>query len=222
MEAVKKTIGERIRIARKEAKITQKTLASMTNIAEITIRQYEADKYTPKSEALHKIAKALLLPSYYFDSEFYISPDKARQYDRTNDGHQGTLALIREAYGDELLDEYEMEDGSHFTLVHPENGNDFRLYDDDFFTIHRLLVNVVPAFVDSIRAMRDEEEYDRFREMREHETSFCQEVDDYLRTHESVTEKDLLQEFTDPERFKDLSFNRKYTLLQKIFERHGA
>ncbi|MFG6393089.1 MAG: helix-turn-helix domain-containing protein [Lachnospiraceae bacterium] len=53
------TVGEKIRKTRKQKKMTQNTLAGLTGLAAITIRQYEADKYTPKIENLSKIAHAL-------------------------------------------------------------------------------------------------------------------------------------------------------------------
>ena len=39
------TVGQKIKMLRKEKGITQKELAEITRIAEITIRQYEAGKY---------------------------------------------------------------------------------------------------------------------------------------------------------------------------------
>lgn len=62
MELEKKqeaTIGENIRNARKNAKLTQETLAEKAGIATITLRQYENGKRQPKIEPLRKIASAL-------------------------------------------------------------------------------------------------------------------------------------------------------------------
>lgn len=53
------TTGEAIKKLRKEKGITQKKLSELTGIAEITIRQYEADKYSPKYQQVEKIASAL-------------------------------------------------------------------------------------------------------------------------------------------------------------------
>lgn len=53
------TIGDKIKDSRKKQKITQKRLAEMTGIAEITIRQYELGKYNPKIDNLKKISSAL-------------------------------------------------------------------------------------------------------------------------------------------------------------------
>lgn len=55
------TTGEKIKFYRKQAKLTQKQLAEITGLAEITIRQYEAGKYLPKLGALNKIGQALNL-----------------------------------------------------------------------------------------------------------------------------------------------------------------
>lgn len=53
------TIGEKIKAFRKERKLTQAKLSELTGIAEITIRQYEAGKYKPKTEQLIKLSAAL-------------------------------------------------------------------------------------------------------------------------------------------------------------------
>lgn len=51
--------GSIIKNARIKAGITQKQLAELTGLAEITIRQYESNKREPKLENLKKIAYAL-------------------------------------------------------------------------------------------------------------------------------------------------------------------
>lgn len=52
-------LGESIRNARKKAGYTQKKLAEKSGLAEITIRQYEANKREPRYEQIKKIATAL-------------------------------------------------------------------------------------------------------------------------------------------------------------------
>lgn len=52
-------IGDIIKKLRKEKGLTQKKLAELTGLAEITIRQYEAKKYIPKTQQLEKICQAL-------------------------------------------------------------------------------------------------------------------------------------------------------------------
>jgi len=53
------SIGENIKYLRKKAKLTQKELASLVGINEVTIRSYEAGKYEPKTDTLYKLRKAL-------------------------------------------------------------------------------------------------------------------------------------------------------------------
>lgn len=53
------TVGEKIKLYRKKNGITQKRLAEMASLNEVTIRGYEAEKYKPKIENLQKIANAL-------------------------------------------------------------------------------------------------------------------------------------------------------------------
>lgn len=52
-------LGQNIKKYRKEKKLTQKELASLAGVNEVTIRSYEAEKYRPKIETLQKIAEAL-------------------------------------------------------------------------------------------------------------------------------------------------------------------
>lgn len=53
------TIGENIRKYRKMQGLTQKELANLAELNEVTIRSYENGKYKPKLETLRKISKAL-------------------------------------------------------------------------------------------------------------------------------------------------------------------
>lgn len=52
-------IGDHIRFYRKQKGLTQKRLAKLAGLAEITIREYEAGKYQPKTEQIRKLATAL-------------------------------------------------------------------------------------------------------------------------------------------------------------------
>ena len=56
------TIGEKIKNARKERKMTQKQLAEKSGLIETTIRKYEAGTQNPKLHNLQKIATALDMP----------------------------------------------------------------------------------------------------------------------------------------------------------------
>lgn len=90
------TVGQKIKALRKKKGITQKELANITNIAEITIRQYEADKYLPKTRNLTKIAHALdstigelLVDGWKADKspeiQFIISSDRKKRLENIFD-----------------------------------------------------------------------------------------------------------------------------------------
>ncbi|MFL0269242.1 helix-turn-helix domain-containing protein [Candidatus Clostridium radicumherbarum] len=53
------TIGNKIKILRKSKKLTQKQLAEIAGISEISIKKYERNIITPKYSTLEKIANAL-------------------------------------------------------------------------------------------------------------------------------------------------------------------
>ncbi len=72
-------VGALMRHHRKDNRLTQKELAKLSGLAEITIRFYEAGKIRPKVEQLLKLAAALGVPieeflSLYAESE---SPEEA-------------------------------------------------------------------------------------------------------------------------------------------------
>lgn len=58
------TIGERIKTARKRAKLTQRALGEKCDMPDSQIRQYELGMVTPKIETLRRIAKGLDIPLY--------------------------------------------------------------------------------------------------------------------------------------------------------------
>ncbi len=57
-------IGERIKTIRKEKGLSQQALATKAGLAKITISEYEAGKYKPRTENIIKIASALEVPPF--------------------------------------------------------------------------------------------------------------------------------------------------------------
>lgn len=62
-------IGEKMRSLRKSKGITQKELAKLCGLNEVTIRSYELGKFNPKIETVQKIADALEVPEYELTGE---------------------------------------------------------------------------------------------------------------------------------------------------------
>ena len=60
------TTGEKIKLKRKEKGLTQERLASMSDLACITIQQYEGGRRQPQVAQLQKIATALDTDVLYF------------------------------------------------------------------------------------------------------------------------------------------------------------
>lgn len=60
------TIGEKIKIARCNARLTQRALAEKCGIATGTVQQYELGKRQPRIEQLLKIAEALNISPIHF------------------------------------------------------------------------------------------------------------------------------------------------------------
>lgn len=94
------TIGKTIRQIRKEKGITQKKLSELSGIAEITVRQYEADKYSPKIQQVEKIAAALNVSPFDIMGADY--------WDATIDTGQlakeaSALDFVGSAYGEDAV-----------------------------------------------------------------------------------------------------------------------
>lgn len=98
------TTGKTIRKLRKEKGITQKKLSELTGIAEITIRQYEAEKYSPKYQQVERIASALNVhPADIMGNSYYYE-----LWDATIDNKQlcnevAALEAVDSAYGEAVF-----------------------------------------------------------------------------------------------------------------------
>lgn len=66
------TLGERIKMIRKEKGLTQKQLALKLNTSPQNLAQYENGKRNPKRETLQKIADALEIPLFKLAEDTYI------------------------------------------------------------------------------------------------------------------------------------------------------
>ncbi len=63
---MKLTLGERIKKARKQAKLSQLQLGVALKVSDKTISGYESDRISPPIEKLQKIAELLKKPITYF------------------------------------------------------------------------------------------------------------------------------------------------------------
>lgn len=109
-------IGKRIREYRKAAGLTQKELAERSQIAEITLRQYESGKRTPNAEKLKNIANVLQIsPSILMGIDF-------RKFDENVDSAE----VQREIFESESIKNYFQLMG--FTLI--ENVSKWHWGDD--------------------------------------------------------------------------------------------
>ncbi len=60
------TIGEKIQFVRKQKNLTQKKLALLSGVSEISIRKYESGERIPKSSQIIKLATAFELSPTFF------------------------------------------------------------------------------------------------------------------------------------------------------------
>lgn len=93
-------IGEKIREIRKNSNLTQKDLAKLSGIAEITIRKYENNERNPKKEQIEKIAKALKVTP--FEIMGYDYWDKSKDMKKVLNEVK-LLSNIKKEYGDNFV-----------------------------------------------------------------------------------------------------------------------
>ncbi len=84
MSDIKKLLGKKIKLIRKERKLTQEQLAELVDIGTPNISYIENGKFAPSNETLQKIAKALdVSPSelYNFDEFKNVNDIKKELFD---------------------------------------------------------------------------------------------------------------------------------------------
>jgi phosphoglycolate phosphatase len=97
---MKVPLGEKIKTARIEAKLTQKALAEKLHCTEVMVSRYELSAVPVSIEKLQKIASILSRPlSYFFD-------------ERTNEGRQTKRSAVKKAFVFDLDDT--LVDGRNF------------------------------------------------------------------------------------------------------------
>ena len=105
------TVGNRIKAARIKNRWTQKQLYERSGVAEITIRQYENGKRTPRLDLLQKISAALGVPvSDLLDiPESFADVKRRRDFElvqrdiRENSKTQGTVEPVKKIQQDLAL-----------------------------------------------------------------------------------------------------------------------
>lgn len=97
-------LGESIKYWRTQKNMTQKQLADLSGISEISIRKYENNERSPKIGTLSKIAKSLGVTLIDLDAERYFAKDR-----------QQTDLLINDLYNfiDDVSDMDISEDAKH-------------------------------------------------------------------------------------------------------------
>ncbi len=110
------SIGENIKTLRKHKKLTQRELADKSGLNIGTIQGYEQGKYEPKSEALHKLRKAL-------DCNIYEILDKP--FEEPNEENGIFLSVEDLNYMFENNISYEEFLGVKSKMIKPNNSLDF-------------------------------------------------------------------------------------------------
>jgi transcriptional regulator with XRE-family HTH domain len=124
------TVGETIRRYRKAKGLTQKNLAEITQLNEVTIRSYEAGKYKPKIEQLQKISTALDVHISEFLDELNENERIKATWEWIQDNQQKRKELIIEIL---KTHNYKIESlGTHAILVTDYNGKQFQVRNKSF------------------------------------------------------------------------------------------
>lgn len=123
-------ISEKIKQARLKKKLTQKQLATLSEVAEITIRQYESGKRRPKIEQLQKIAAALNVPVSAFLDDLTEAQRVKSTWEWIQDNDEKRKELIIEML---KTHNYKVEEADRLRLIVSDHQG-FRFYvdKDDF------------------------------------------------------------------------------------------
>lgn len=155
-------ISERIKIARKKNKLTQKDLAEKTGLSIASIQGYEQGKYKPKIEQIDKIASALgvqiidLMEHYTFEQ--YKNTKEFQKHMKEGNAIEGVLSILREIYGEvedkEVSGNYSC---SNYYLC-GEGNQTFTLYEGDIWTLHDAIKSLLPPIINRLKDTRPENE----------------------------------------------------------------
>lgn len=157
------TIGENIRAIRKEKGLTQKELGRLCGIAEITIRQYESEKYQPKIETIEKIAKALEVPIVKIKEDLtwaeHQNTEEVKQLEQSTYLFEGIVVALEEIYGavegKSIIGENGLERPYWIVGKAP---NSFILHQNDIEALVESTKASIPALVERLKDTRAETE----------------------------------------------------------------
>lgn len=109
------SVGENIKILRKNNGLSQKQLADKVELSEITIRRYEKGINKPSVEVIYKLAEALEVSVYQIIGEQYESAvkDFSDLYDET----EKELELKKESYPNTLDEKSRIKELVDFMLI---------------------------------------------------------------------------------------------------------
>lgn len=131
-------IGDRIKYFRLQKGMTQKRLAEEVGLAEITIRQYEANKREPKDEIIRKLVKALDVnihqliddsvgnESINFEKELVSDSPVLKAYIRTN---LTDSPLFHDAMEHAIHEALHLDAGSESLVINYNKLNDEGKYE---------------------------------------------------------------------------------------------
>ena len=129
------TTGKLIQKYRKEKRLTQRELASMIGIAEMTMRRYENDERKPKIEIMRKMAKALGVSIALLSGEgikgleSYSTEELLEEIQRRKNMSNKLVELKDLAPGSV----FESAAGEHIVLGHDEAAGITKVIKKDFY-----------------------------------------------------------------------------------------
>lgn len=127
-----KTIGEKIKKARKEKKITQKELGKLISKTSSSIQKYEYGLTSIPLEVLEKIAKVLQLPLNHFLPIEYQDTEK-----------------------EELEEYFEMETARKRYEIQKFLEHNYNLKDDDKRLLSKMISDLIDILIDTYVNRKD-------------------------------------------------------------------
>lgn len=153
-------MGERIRAARKNKKLTQKQLAQLLNVATGTIQQYELGKRTPRFEQAQALADVLgvSLPYFWGETGFETIEKATEGYAGAQKEHLAFklfMEMLSVMYGkcEELGTRAEHEGNylrTEMFYLYENSGTPFALLEGDASVAFNVVYDTIQSLVNNL------------------------------------------------------------------------
>lgn len=137
------TVGEKIRLLRKEHGLTQIELSLKAGLNSGTVRCYENGRYKPSPKVLSKLSTILEVPVEYFSDSCQVSPDLVRKAEQGEDEISALKTILKACYLQAQDEAVSLESGHYFQYFKLSNRNKALILDSA--ALEQILDSIKPV-----------------------------------------------------------------------------